>query len=205
MLGLFFDSQTFATRFGNSLGNIELDAALEETHEWVAEATSNPVEEGAPVTDHVIEQADKIRINGFVSNSPVTSSFSFGAFGSSNGRVSKSQEVFDLLHELIKMKEPVTVYTRYRLYENMILTNVSIPRTAGVGEAIEFSAEFIHIRMVATQVVDVPKGISAKKAAKTPAAVGNKAEPLKDGGKKQVETVVPPVNKPSSTLSRLFS
>jgi hypothetical protein len=143
MIGLYFGGQWFQTAFGNPYGNIELDAALDENHEWSAEATSNPVEVGAPVTDHVIDQSDKLRIRGFVTDTPLTSSPSLP-------QISRSQDVFDLLYELIKLKEPMTVYTKHKIYDNMVLTNVTIPRTAGVGEAIEFGAEFINIRKVAT-------------------------------------------------------
>jgi hypothetical protein len=84
----------------------------------------------------------------------------------------------------------------------MVLTNLNIPRSAATGEAIEFTAEFIHIRTVATQTVDVPDGISAAKDKKAGGANGStakKSEPKKDAGKKQPAEV----KKPSSVLSRL--
>lgn len=203
MIGLFFGGQWFQTAFGNQYGNIELDAALDENHEWSAEATSNPVEEGAPVTDHVIEQSDKLKIRGFVTDSPLNLSQSVSGLVNSGSVGNRTQAVFDLLYDLIKIREPMTVYTKHRIYDNMVLTNVTIPRSAGVGEAIEFNAEFIHIRKVATQMVDVPDGINQKKDAKAGGANGStakKAEPTKDAGKKQPETV----QKPSSTLSRVL-
>lgn len=203
MIGLFFGGQWFQTAFGNQYGNIELDAALDENHEWSAEATSNPVEEGAPVTDHVIEQSDKLKIRGFVTDSPLNLSQSVSGLLNSGSVGNRTQAVFDLLYDLIKIREPMTVYTKHRIYDNMVLTNVTIPRSAGVGEAIEFNAEFIHIRKVATQMVDVPDGINPKKDAKAGGANGStakKAEPTKDAGKKQPETV----QKPSSTLSRVL-
>lgn len=206
LLGLLFDSPVFVTNFGNDLGNIELDATLDENHEWVAEVTTNPVEEGAPISDHVIEQSDRVTLRGFISNNPIASGFLIP-------QISTVQDVFNLLYDLIKLKEPVTVYTKLKVYTDMVLTRVTPGRNAGVGDALEFDAEFIHIRKVATQTVDVPKGVSAKKEAKTPASVGRKAEPAKDAGKKQAETVnlsgtaattSGAVRKPSSTLSRIF-
>lgn len=197
MIGLYFGGQWFSTHFGNQYGNIELDAALDESHEWSVEVTSNPVEDGAPVTDHVIEQPDKLKIGGFVTDAPLVASQSIG-------QISRRQDVFDLLHKLIKLKEVITVYTLHRVYTDMVMVSVSIPRSAGVGEAIEFSAEFVHIRKVATQIVDVPPGISSKKTAKAGGAKGaaaKKSEPSKDGGEKQPESIA----KPSSTLSRVFS
>lgn len=218
MIGLFFGGQWFQTTFGNLYGNIELDAVLDESHEWAAEATSNPVEVGAPVTDHVIEQSDKLRIRGFVTDTPLNLSQSVSGLLNFGNVGNRTQAVFDLLHQLIKLKEPMTVYTKHRIYDDMVMTNVTVPRSAGVGEAIEFSAEFISIRKVATQMVDVPDGISPKKEAKAGGAKGStakKAEPKKNGGKKQVETVqksatsggkgqATTTQKPSSTLARIL-
>ena len=203
MIGLYFGGRQFKTLFGNDYGNIELDANLEETHEWSAEATSNPVEDGAPVTDHVIENSDKLQIRGFVSDSTLDSAFSKAGFarisGIYNGKTvaNRTQIVFDTLNKLIKQREAITVYTKHKIYTDMILTAVNIPRSQAVGEAIEFTAEFINIRKVQTQTVDVPNGISKKKAS---SKVGNKSESKKDAGKKQAETV----SKPSSVLNRIF-
>ena len=80
MLGLFFGGQKFQSTFGNQYGNIELDAMLDESHEWSADVTSNPVEDGAPVTDHVIEQADKLTIRGVVTDAPLNASSSILGF-----------------------------------------------------------------------------------------------------------------------------
>lgn len=205
MIGLFFGGRKFSTVFSNEYGTIELDANLEEVHEWKAEATSNPVEEGAPITDHVIEHADKLKIRGFVSDATMQSSFSNAGIsrvlGTFNGNPiqSHSQGVFDALYTLIKKRETLVVYTKHKIYTDMVLTDVNIPRTASNGEAIEFTADFIHIRKVATKTVDVPKGISAKKEGKAGLSTQKKAESAKDSGKKQAE-----VKKPSSVLDRIF-
>lgn len=196
MIGLFFGN-TFQHKFGNEYGNIELDAVLQEEHEWNAEVTSNPVEEGSPVTDHVIEQSDKLRVSGFVSNTPVTLSGSISQFLTGGSSAPKTQDVFDLLHELLKLKQPMTVYTKYRIYDDMVMTSVNIPRSASNGEALEFTVEFVHIRKVETQLVDVPNGISRKKV---DSAIGRKVEPQKNAGVKQLSAITTP----SSTLSRLF-
>ena len=199
MLGLFFGGQKFQSTFGNQYGNIELDAMLDESHEWGAEATSNPVEEGAPVTDHVIEQADKLSIRGVVTDAPLNASASILGFIGGGSADNKTQTVFDLLDTLIKKREVLTVYTKHKTYSDMVLTSVTIPRSASVGEAVEFSAEFIHIRKVATQTVDVPDGVSAKPEAKAGGAggaVSKKASATKAAGKKQAQTIKSPTNKP---------
>ena len=193
MVGLYFGGEWFLSQFGNEFGNIELDAALDETHEWSAEATMFPVEEGAPVTDHIIEQPDKLRLRGFVSETPIGSAALVVPVGGS-----RSRAVFELLEKLIKLRATMTVYTRHKNYPDMALVGVNIPRSSSVGEAIEFTAEFVRIRRVATQLVDIPPGVNPKPG-KT--AVGKKAEAAKDSGKKQAA----PVARPSSTLRRLTS
>ena len=197
MLGLFFGGQKFQSTFGNQYGNIELDAMLDESHEWSAEATSNPVEEGAPVTDHVIEQADKLSIRGVVTDAPLNASSSILGFIGGGSADNKTQSVFDLLNTLIKKREVLTVYTKHKTYDDMVLISVTIPRSASVGEAVEFRAEFIHIRKVATQTVDVPDGVSAKPGAKAGGAggaVSKKASATKASGKKQATKA----NKPAA-------
>lgn len=202
-IGLFFGGASFRSMFGNEFGNVELDANLDESHEWSATATENPVETGAPVSDHVIEQADKLRIRGFVSDTPLIISPELqGQIGAMDAG-SRTQPVFDLLYKLIKAREVMTVYTKHAVYADMVLTSVNIPRSSQVGEAIEFTAEFVNIRKVQTQTVDVTKGVSGKREAKAggkngPAA--KKAEPKKDTGKKPAVEV----KKPTSILSSLL-
>ena len=197
MLGLFFGGQKFQSTFGNQYGNIELDAMLDESHEWSAEATSNPVEEGAPVTDHVIEQADKLTIRGVVTDAPLNASSSILGLIGGGSADNKTQSVFDLLNTLIKKREVLTVYTKHKTYDDMVLTSVTIQRISSHGEAIEIRAEFMHIRKVATQTVDVPDGVSAKPEAKAGGAggaVSKKASATKASGKKQATQA----NKPAA-------
>lgn len=203
MIGLFFGGEQFKTMFGNEFGNIELDATLSEGHEWQADATTNPVEIGADVTDHVIPVNDRISIRGFVTDAPlngIIGNITSIINGSSGGK--RTQAVFGLLYQLIKARLPMTVVTKYHIYTDMVLTAVNIPRDRSTGEAIEFNAEFLHIRLVSTQTVDVPAGISEKKSAKSDAATGNKTEPAKNQGKVQPESGGTP--KSQSVLSGIL-
>ena len=134
-----------------------------------------------------------------VTDAPLNASSSILGFIGGGSADNKTQTVFDLLDTLIKKREVLTVYTKHKTYSDMVLTNVTIPRSASVGEAIEFRAEFIHIRKVATQTVDVPEGVSAKPEAKAGGAGGSvskKASATKASGKKQAQTIKS--NKPAA-------
>lgn len=194
MLGLIFGNAP-TTKFGNSYGNIEIDAVMEEEHNWQSQTTSNPVENGAPVTDHVIQQNDTVRIKGFLSDSPITM---LQAVKGLTTEGSRTQTTFDILRDLQLSKEVVTIYTKHAVYSDMIVTSVKVPRSKDTGNGIEFHCEFQKVVFVEIETVDVPDGVSKKKTAKGDKATANKTESQKDAGKKQAET------KPSSMLSRIF-
>jgi hypothetical protein len=209
-IGLYFGGAGFSPTFGNDLGNIELDAVLDEEHNWKADVTSNPVEEGAPITDHIRELADEFRLRCFVSDAPLTLSQTVAGQYNSGTSGTRTQPMFDLLNALIKAREVVTVYTKHAIYSDMAITEVSIPRGPQDGEALEFTVSFRVIRTVATETVAVPAGISAKPAAKQGGATGRvakKAAPAKAAGKKQAATATKPtaVEKLQSTLSKWFN
>jgi hypothetical protein len=204
MIGLYFGGEKFQTIFGNVFGNIELDAVLSEDHQWASDVTTNPVEEGAPVADHIIDVADKLRLKCFVTDAPLVASQSVSGSFNAGTAGTRTQPVFDLLYRLKQARATVMVYTRHASYENMAITDISITRTAETGEALEFDVSFVNIRQVATQTVDLPPGISAKKEEKAggkKSAIAKKSEPKKDAGKKAAKPVKPPETV-SSTLSK---
>ncbi len=183
MIGIFYGGLGVSSWIDGGFASIDIDATLDEKHEWKVEATKNPVEEGAPITDHVIEHSDKLSISGTITNSPLRGELAGQYFGGLN-QEPRTQTTFDLLYELIKRREMVTIYTKHAIYDNMIIENISIPRNSKIGEEIQFSMDAVNIRLVETQLVDVPPGISRKKDKKADDATKKKAEPQKDGGKK---------------------
>lgn len=199
LVGFLFPP-TVATKYvANEFKNIELDAILEETHEWKVDATSNPVEEGSPITDHIILNPDRIRVKGWVSDQSIT--LSNNIFDAKKyGTQKKTEYAFETFREIMKAKGVLTVYTKNYTYTNMVLTDLTIPRKAADGESLEFIMDFLEIRKVATVIVDIPKGIG-KGDKKAGTATQRKAEEGKDGGKKTPETA----KTSSSVFSRVFN
>lgn len=50
---------------------IWLDCSIEEVHTAAAIVTAHPVEDGSEIVDSIIPQADRIRMRGMVSNTPI--------------------------------------------------------------------------------------------------------------------------------------
>lgn len=67
------------------------------------------------------------------------------------------QKAFDYLLELRKNKIPFNIQTDLKVYENMILTKLSVPRTAADGRSLKFSASFEQITIVRTGTIILPE------------------------------------------------
>ncbi len=194
MLGLYFGGRFFTSGIESTVGNLELDAVLDEGHSWEATVTTSPVEKGSDITDSIQMQPERLTVRGFVSDSPLVASATVAGVVNGGAVGNRTQAVFELLRRLMEARELVTVYTKYRIYTDMAIKSVDIPRSPEVGEALEFTMEFVKVRLVSTQLVELPKGVGTKNK------VSKKTEPKKDAGKQQATEVTE--EKQSSALKR---
>lgn len=174
-----------------TIGFLEVDCVDQETHEWTNDVTTNPVENGSPIADHVIIQPDRITIVAFVSNAPILGFLDGMSNLLSDGLTSedRTQKAFTTLEQLAKSKSMVTIYTRYKQYTNMVITNISIPRRPDDGDAINFTIEAIRVNIVSTATTTLPPGVgvqktgpNAGKSNATDSATLRRATPGKDIG-----------------------
>lgn len=181
MIGFYYGGPNASTKLFGSIASLDFDATLDELHDWENEVTQNPVETGSPITDHIIEKADKLRLQGVITNSPLRGEFAGQYFGGETASP-RIQTAFDAIRSLKQSKEVIVAYTKHVIYTDMVIKSVSIPRNAQIGEEVQFTMELVNIRFVRTQIVKLPPGISAKKTAKSDSAIGKKTEPQKLGG-----------------------
>lgn len=167
VLAKYLNNKNSVVTLDGDFFNMEFEVITSETHNWTAQTTSNPVEKGEPVSDHVQRDPDTLQINGIISNASVR-----GKLGTLLDRMadglsleSPVQQAFDKLYALMEDKRPMTVYTQYKIYPDMVLTSLSIPRSPESGESIEFNATFTHVRCVSTMLVSSEDaGISSENA-----------------------------------------
>ena len=199
-IGLLIDVGKSLTLIESDLISVDLDVTLDEAHEWLSDVVTNPVEIGSPITDHIQQQPDKLTITGFISDSPITDSIAsqLSTIGDSEFGT-RAQTAFDLLRALMASKKLVTVYTRYRIYTDMALASINIPRSAGLGEAIQFTAQFTHVRMVETKTIDVPSGVSRNKEAKADGATKRKTDQTAKAGQTAPKPATPAAEKAVGT------
>ena len=182
------------------IGTITVDASVSEDHTASSTVTSNPVEEGANVADHVKLEPLRLSIQGVISDTPldfeILNSLAKGDFkgiaknftsgiSAVLGGTSRSTEQYLALLELRKSREPFQVITGLKVYQNMILTNLTVNRTASTGKAIHFTAEMEEIRIVQSQTVGkeaLGKGVKnlASKTKNLGAKTKSWIDPIKD-------------------------
>lgn len=152
-------------RTSGKIDNITLDATISDNLSISNEVTSLPIEDGADVNDHIIKKPLRLTIEGVVSNSPLYSSIGVSAFtesfkSSSLGQLIKNTgtRVDETLDELLRIAGRVngeiidssdipiiTVVTGLKVYNNMVLSSLTIKRSKTTGDSLPFTAEFTPI------------------------------------------------------------
>ena len=127
-------------------GVVDFDAELtiSELHERSSDVTEHPVESGARVTDHVVRNPDRLRLEGFVSDAGVA------VFGAQPGA---TQDAFEVLGDAHRSGMMFDVVTGYTTYENMVIVRLDMPRERP--SSMRFNIEMVSIRVVESQVVEI--------------------------------------------------
>ena len=183
-IGILIDVGQSITSIYSDVVSLDLDVTQDEAHEWSNDVTQFPVELGSQITDHIQPLPDKLTISGVITNSAIGEN----ALEELNGGDDRVQTAFDLLLKLKEDRVLLTVYTKHKIYTDMALKSVNLPRDSAIGDSIKFKMEFVNVRLVETQTVEVPDGISKKRDKKAGSSVQKKTEPPTNAGKKDTRT-----------------
>lgn len=119
----------------SSVGGIFLDATLTEDHQYNARATSYPIETGGDITDHIINEPETLNITGIVTDTPLSLLSSFN----------RSVDAFNRLINIYQNKQLITVVTGIKVYTNMCITSLQVPRNVQTGQSLTFVIEMQKI------------------------------------------------------------
>lgn len=117
------------------VGVIAIDATLSEDHEYTSRVTSFPVENGELVSDHIINEPEKLNLVGLVTDTPLNILLGFN----------RSITAFNRLIDIHRNKEIVTVVTGIKVYTNMVMTSLNVPRDLSTGQSLTFNMQFQKI------------------------------------------------------------
>jgi hypothetical protein len=150
------------------------DAFLSENHEGSVRITDHPVQTGTNISDHAYNMPDTLTVDILVSD--VMDVFYAGQF---SGGLTKSISAYEKLRELKEKRQPLSVTTRLRTYDNMVIENMSTRDTYKTSESLRCSVSF---RQILTATVFLEK-VSLKTSTKEEQRVGSKTpQPIQDSG-----------------------
>lgn len=150
-------------RTQKSLGGIQLDAVLSESHSTPMRLTTNPIELGADITDHVIIEPIELVLVVEVSDTPLGVA-AFGAivdlitglFGTSTtSNLTRSNAAYNALVQLKNAREPIQVQTRLRLYKDMLITNIPITQDKNSSRIASMTINLTEALITESQIVQL--------------------------------------------------
>lgn len=172
------------------IGAIELDAMTNERIELRSQATKYYVEEGAPISDHVINENETLSVQGVISAASLT------LFGEGKSRLIAT---VDALRQIKDERLPVVITTGLGMYSEMVMESCVIVRGTPAQE-INVDCGFSKIRKAQKRTADVPEskasgtakgkaGATKTKAGKvsSKSGVGNAAGQTGSGATPQTE------------------
>lgn len=148
-------------RTKKSIGGIELDAVISETHSNQVRLTKNPVELGADITDHAIIEPKKINIVAQVSDTPLgTAAFGqivdlvTGLFGTSTtNNITRSNAAYNAMVQLMEEREPIEVQTKLKLYQDMVITSLSVTQDKNTSRIVLMNISLEEVLITESQIV----------------------------------------------------
>lgn len=115
----------------SSVGGVVLDATVSEDHSFSSRVTNFPVEGGRIISDHIINDPDRLTITGIVTDTPLSIFPSFN----------RSIEAFNQLINIHRRRERISVVTGINIYTDMVMTSFQVPRNIQSGQSLSFVIE----------------------------------------------------------------
>lgn len=171
--------------------SVEFDTVILETHHAEMVVTDNPVETGVVISDHMYRQPRVLSIDAAVSDVRLVGT---GAdrFDSEAGR---SSAAWDYLNKLMESAEPFKVQTGLKLYENMVISALTVDQNKLSAAVLFFRAELREVIRSTTDIVTFPPRKKGKPK--------RQASQQKPQGEKKTEE--PPKATPAKRISILKS
>lgn len=157
-------------RTPSKIDTLELDASLTETATFASDVSEHPVEVGSDVVDNIRPKPVEVRIDGVISDTPITAEQLRRAADAAGVTLDAPQNTpgrsSDALAFLLALRDSprlVTITTKRGAYDNMALVSLSVPEDRTTGDVLRFSATFRQVRTVALRRVVIRTATSATK------------------------------------------
>ena len=133
-----------------SIDGITFDALIDAEETWQTNVPACPTEEGFEVSDTIIIRPMTLKLNVYLTNSPVTWK------EIRDEGIYRVQEVIERLEQLYFKKTPVTVKTSERDYENMAIVSIGLPKKIETGTSKLIPISFQQLIVTELQTATIP-------------------------------------------------
>lgn len=119
------------------VGSVELDVTIREDHRYSSRVTTYPIEDGSTLSDHIINEPTVLVLEGIVTDTPL------GFLSLFN----RSVDAFNRLIQIHQNRQLVTVVTGLKVYPNMVITVLNVPREVRTGQSLRFTIEMQEVTL----------------------------------------------------------
>jgi len=154
--------------FKRKIGAIKIDGVINESTQRKMRITTNPIENGATISDHIIEEPLRYVMKGTITDTPLGAAAftelagsvidaATGIFGKSESSgTTRSNQAYQELVKLMKARESITVETKLEKYEDLLFESITINTNVSNSNGISFTASFLQplTVVIARQAVD---------------------------------------------------
>ncbi len=130
-------------------GRFVFDAVFDTSHNANLMVTEHPVQSGGSVADHAFMEPDEVQLE--IGMSDVATSVG----------TNHSVNAYTRLRAIMASREPVTLVTRLKTYQNMLIVSLSAPDDYTTMNALRASVGFKQINIVSVSTVRVQQTVSA--------------------------------------------
>lgn len=150
---------------GIEAGSLNVDVKVSETHRFSNEVTTQTMEDGSVIDEHVINNPMEISVQFEETNNTIMAGGLFG--GASFGGLSFGPvNTFNVLKNLAEHKVPMTITTQHTIYDNMVIKNMPILHRAPYRNALQVACDMIQLNFSKDTVLSYkPRNTGTKKSA----------------------------------------
>lgn len=138
--------------------SVPFDNVMREEHSFLDRVTEHPIEDGADITDHVVEGLQQLVMEGHVSDAPLQ--LVQGVASAIEGGSSRSTRAWSVLKQF--RGKIITAITGLDRIESALVTALSASRTGTSGNALHFTMRVKEANIVNSVIVAFPNSATGR-------------------------------------------
>ncbi len=152
-----------------SVGVVFFDLLLNESHSFSNSVTQYNVEAGGIISDNIKNDLAAPTVSGLISNFSLREDIITpeGLIVQQSGlnsiaRIDRAQIAFEKIVAMWKVRTFVSVLTYYKLYTNVVITNITVNNSFDSGQGLVADFSFQEIKIVKLKKLDVAATVNLK-------------------------------------------